>query len=139
MSTTIVYSGGCLSWSSNHRSIPFRHFGTVSSVSEKGCSVAKAAGPDSSEKGTLNEENESFSLQLGRRSALFSAVSLASSAAAFGFPGGSLAVVKQGLLAGRVPGLSEPDEQGEFLIISLDHFYVKEAYIYYIQMVNPKH
>lgn len=29
-----------------------------------------------------------------------------------GFAGEGLAVVKQGLLAGRIPGLSEPDEQG---------------------------
>ncbi|KAI3896796.1 hypothetical protein MKW98_009649, partial [Papaver atlanticum] len=28
------------------------------------------------------------------------------------FPSDGLAVIKQGLLAGRVPGLSDPDEQG---------------------------
>ncbi|PNX76556.1 psbP domain-containing protein 4 chloroplastic-like, partial [Trifolium pratense] len=39
------------------------------------------------------------------RTVLVSGVSL------LGFPGVSLAVVKQGLLAGRIPGLSEPDEQ----------------------------
>lgn len=46
-----------------------------------------------------------------RRSVLVSGASLISSAV-LGFPADGLAVVKQGLLAGRVPGLSEPDEQG---------------------------
>ncbi|CAO2826242.1 unnamed protein product [Amaranthus hypochondriacus] len=35
-----------------------------------------------------------------------------SSFTALGFPSNALALVKQGPLAGRVPGLSEPDEQG---------------------------
>ncbi|KAK7856497.1 psbp domain-containing protein 4 [Quercus suber] len=46
-----------------------------------------------------------------RRSVLVSGVSLISSAG-LGSPREGLAVVKQGLLAGRIPGLSEPDEQG---------------------------
>lgn len=33
-----------------------------------------------------------------------------------GFPGEGLATVKQGLLAGRIPGLSEPDENGWSII-----------------------
>jgi hypothetical protein len=37
---------------------------------------------------------------------------LVSSTTALAFPREGLAVVKQGLLAGRVPGLSEPDEEG---------------------------
>ncbi|GJU22516.1 PsbP domain-containing protein 4, chloroplastic isoform X1 [Tanacetum coccineum] len=48
---------------------------------------------------------------LGRRTALVSGVSLVSSTM-LGFPKEGLAVVKQGLLAGRIPGLSEPNEQG---------------------------
>lgn len=48
-----------------------------------------------------------------RRSVLLSGASLISSTI-LGFPGDGLAVVKQGLLAGRIPGLSEPDEQGWF-------------------------
>lgn len=48
---------------------------------------------------------------LHRRSILVSGFTLTSSAV-FGFAKDGLAVVKQGLLAGRVPGLSEPDEQG---------------------------
>ncbi|GFP80219.1 psbp domain-containing protein 4 chloroplastic [Phtheirospermum japonicum] len=54
-------------------------------------------------------KNEDF---LNRRGVLSSGLALVSSTA-FGLSGGDgLAVVKQGLLAGRVPGLSEPDEQG---------------------------
>lgn len=56
-------------------------------------------------------ESEKFSsLLVTRRTVLASGVSL------LGFPGESLAVVKQGLLAGRIPGLSEPDEQGSFTL-----------------------
>lgn len=50
---------------------------------------------------------------LGRRCALLaSGLSLVSAGLALGFPGDGLAVT-QGLLAGRIPGLSEPDENGE--------------------------
>ncbi|XP_031395152.1 psbP domain-containing protein 4, chloroplastic isoform X2 [Punica granatum] len=49
---------------------------------------------------------------LPRRSALVSGLSLASSTMLGLFSGEAEGVVKQGLLAGRVPGLSEPDEQG---------------------------
>ncbi|CAJ1974320.1 unnamed protein product [Sphenostylis stenocarpa] len=53
------------------------------------------------------EKSEKCStLLVSRRTVLTFGVSL------LGFPGESLAVVKQGLLAGRIPGLSEPDEQG---------------------------
>jgi len=56
-------------------------------------------------------ESEKFSsLLVTRRTVLASGVSL------LGFPGESLAVVTQGLLAGRIPGLSEPDEQGSFTL-----------------------
>uniref|UniRef100_A0A0F7GXK7 Photosystem II reaction center PsbP family protein n=1 Tax=Erodium gruinum TaxID=337380 RepID=A0A0F7GXK7_9ROSI len=48
---------------------------------------------------------------LKRRTALVSGISLISSTV-LGFPGDGLGVVKQGLVAGRIPGLSEPDEQG---------------------------
>lgn len=51
---------------------------------------------------------------LKRRSVVLQSglIPLVSSLTAIGFPGPSFAVVKQGPLAGRVPGLSEPDEQG---------------------------
>ena len=48
---------------------------------------------------------------LGRRSALVSGLSLASGLV-LGLPREGLAAVKQGLLAGRIPGLSDPDENG---------------------------
>ncbi|XP_061348124.1 psbP domain-containing protein 4, chloroplastic [Gastrolobium bilobum] len=55
----------------------------------------------------ISRESENCStLLVNRRTVLASGVSL------LGFPGESLAVVKQGPLAGRIPGLSEPDEQG---------------------------
>lgn len=56
-----------------------------------------------------NGETESGGLN--RRSAIVSGVSLLTTAS-LGFPRDGLAVLKQGLLAGRIPGLSEPDEQG---------------------------
>lgn len=53
-----------------------------------------------------NEESQRCStLSLVNRRAV-----LASGVCLLGFPGESFAVVKQGLLAGRIPGLSEPDE-----------------------------
>ena len=63
----------------------------------------------SSSKGANFGDGESEKLStslLNRRTVLISAVSL------LGFPTTSLAEVKQGLLAGRIPGLSEPNEQG---------------------------
>jgi len=66
-----------------------------------------------SKDGSINEERDKCSsLLVNRRAVLASGVSL------LGFPGVSLAVVKQGLLAGRIPGLSEPDEQG---LLTLHH------------------
>jgi hypothetical protein len=60
---------------------------------------------------SINEESDKCSsLLVNRRAVLASGVSL------LGFPGVSLAVVKQGLLAGRIPGLSEPDEQGSLTL-----------------------
>lgn len=113
MSSSIVSTTRCcLSWtSSNHRSIPSRHLVTIS-ASEKGDSISRRiSAADSSEKVKRVEESERLCLTLGRRSAMVSGFSLVTSATV-GFPGDCLAVVKQGLLAGRVPGLSEPDEQG---------------------------
>jgi hypothetical protein len=69
---------------------------------------------------SINEESDKCSsLLVNRRTVLASGVSL------LGFPGVSLAVVKQGLLAGRIPGLSEPDEQG---LLTLHH----QRYIFFL-------
>nr|XP_043606004.1 psbP domain-containing protein 4, chloroplastic [Erigeron canadensis] len=72
----------------------------VSASCSQGRVSATKNDADSEEKGCL-----------GRRIALVSGVSLVSSAM-LGSPKEGLAVVKQGLLAGRIPGLSEPNEQG---------------------------
>lgn len=48
---------------------------------------------------------------LNRRSLLLSGVPVISTLSALALPEQGMAVVKQGLLAGRIPGLSEPDEQ----------------------------
>ncbi|KAJ4883972.1 hypothetical protein Rs2_34065 [Raphanus sativus] len=60
-----------------------------------------------------SSEDEWSAKVLSRRSVLatVSGLSLVSSTS-LAFPGEGLAVVKQGLLAGRVPGLSEPDDEG---------------------------
>ncbi|XP_065880699.1 psbP domain-containing protein 4, chloroplastic isoform X1 [Euphorbia lathyris] len=60
--------------------------------------------------GLVEGENEKFS---ERRWVLVSGISLVSSAVLrFPIEGLAMAAVKQGPLAGRIPGLSEPDEQG---------------------------
>ncbi|RAL53866.1 hypothetical protein DM860_004337 [Cuscuta australis] len=58
--------------------------------------------------GEAEQESKRKGFDLRRRSLLVSGFS---SALLLGFSEQALAVVKQGLLAGRVPGLSEPDEQ----------------------------
>jgi len=65
-----------------------------------------------------NINRESEKLLVNRRTVLASGISL------LGFPRESLAVVKQNLLAGRIPGLSEPDEQGLSLCLNLIRDYV---------------
>uniref|UniRef100_A0A0F7GYS2 Photosystem II reaction center PsbP family protein n=1 Tax=Francoa sonchifolia TaxID=23250 RepID=A0A0F7GYS2_9ROSI len=66
---------------------------------------------DARESGLIEGEMEKICGVWKRRTVLVSGGSLISSAV-LGFPGEGFAVVKQGFLAGRVPGLSEPDEQG---------------------------
>jgi hypothetical protein len=68
---------------------------------------------ESRKNGFLDGENEKSAWFLKRRSVLVSGVSLVSTSV-LGSAGEGLAVVKQGLLAGRIPGLSEPDDQGRF-------------------------
>lgn len=77
---------------------------------ENGISTAKVI-PDSGESKVVDGGIEKWSGLMKRRSVLVSGVSLISSTC-LGSPREGLAVVKQGLLAGRIPGLSEPDEQG---------------------------
>lgn len=97
----------CHRWKSNrHQIIPSQY------SQAKGHSRIRAAAFDR-ENESVCEKSEEVSSMLNRRAAILSfGVSLLSSAAFGIIPGEGLAVVKQGLLAGRVPGLSEPDEQG---------------------------
>ena len=69
-----------------------------------------AIGPDEQ---VFQSSGDSFS----RRAALFSSLSLISSAN-LAFPGEGLAI-NRGLLAGRIPGLSDPDESGSSHLFSL--------------------
>lgn len=85
---------------------------TVSSLCWRNCLPSQ-------EKLHSKTQNVEFGGVINRREAVASGIALLSSAAAFGFPGDGLAVVKQGLLAGRIPGLSEPDEQGYSLNINI--------------------
>lgn len=101
--STILYTSCCLSRSNNQKIVAYKD-SVANSASEKGCSIAKAGTPSTETAG------ERPFPAVTRRSAVASAMSLVSTA--FAFSGVGLAAVKQGLLAGRIPGLSEPDEQG---------------------------
>ncbi|VFQ89191.1 unnamed protein product [Cuscuta campestris] len=98
---------GCFS-STNHRNHiiinPFRTFLPHSSSSSSYRKRVYANG-----SGEAEQESKRKGFDLRRRSLLISGFS---SSLLLGFSEQALAVVKQGLLAGRVPGLSEPDEQG---------------------------
>ncbi|CAI0625425.1 unnamed protein product [Linum tenue] len=89
----------CSGSSFPRQSIPRRHL------------VAKATPDDSHESSNFKDGklDDGF---LTRRSVVGYGVSLLSSSTVLGVTGEGMAVVKQGLLAGRVPGLSDPDEQG---------------------------
>lgn len=75
------------------------------------------------------QRDERCATALSRRSVLASGFSLVSSTALV-FPGDGLAVVKQGLLAGRVPGLSEPDDEGSFHSV-LDSYMILSCSVSY--------
>ncbi|KAJ4965565.1 hypothetical protein NE237_017414 [Protea cynaroides] len=79
----------------------------VQSFPGKKISRPKAA-VDSKGNGFVDDDTGELSSFFTRRSAMVSLVSAAVST----FPGDGLAVVKQGLLAGRIPGLSDPDDKG---------------------------
>ncbi|KAL8139524.1 hypothetical protein V2J09_005545 [Rumex salicifolius] len=70
-----------------------------------------AAQYDQGEDKISSEKDKKLS-GLNRRSILLSGVPVISTLSALAMPEQSLAVIKQGPLAGRIPGLSEPDEQG---------------------------
>ncbi|KAJ8771704.1 hypothetical protein K2173_026881 [Erythroxylum novogranatense] len=97
------------SWSCHHNPV-IPHYYRHSLKESRISTPNPKAAANSRETYVLNGEDEKSGF-LHRRSILISGISLASTGD-FGFPGEGLAVVKQGLLAGRVPGLSEPDEKG---------------------------
>ncbi|KAK4352578.1 hypothetical protein RND71_028096 [Anisodus tanguticus] len=106
---TFVYSSSCISWKNNlSRQVNTSHHVVPRGVPEKGCSRIKAAAC-SKEDIRVTQDCKKSAGSLNRRLAIVSGASLISSV--LFFPGEGSAVVKQGLLAGRVPGLSEPDEE----------------------------
>ena len=109
---TTLFTSCSFSWRYKQQIFPSRHLLAQSSL-ENGISRAKVIA-DSGESKLVDGEIEKWSGLMKRRSVFVSGVSLISSAV-LGSPRDGLAVVKQGLLAGRIPGLSDPDEQGWFL------------------------
>ncbi|KAI9077568.1 hypothetical protein K1719_040500 [Acacia pycnantha] len=106
MATALFINCG-FSWSSSKHmpTHPSSHSVCCSSPENEALRTRAASGSKGAD--FVNGESEKRStLMLNRRTTLASAVSV------LGFPRDSLAAVKQGLLAGRIPGLSEPDEQG---------------------------
>lgn len=106
---TVLFTSCSFSCTYQPQAIPSRSLLVQSSLEHGACRAKSEA--SSRESDAPNGEAEKFSGILKRRSVVLSGASLVSSAV-LGFPGEGLAVVKQGLLAGRIPGLSEPDEQG---------------------------
>ncbi|KAG5530329.1 hypothetical protein RHGRI_025314 [Rhododendron griersonianum] len=121
MGTTPSFTSCCSLWAYRRHIIPScnnRHVVVAYSLSPRCPPTTKASASTSAlrENGHVDEEFRNLNgFDLKRRQLallLVSGVSLISSSAILGFPEEGLAVVKQGPLAGRIPGLSEPDEQG---------------------------
>ncbi|KAF8026509.1 hypothetical protein BT93_F3100 [Corymbia citriodora subsp. variegata] len=111
MGTTLISS--CrLPWKFNLQTPPPLHIVCHYPVGDRRLRV-KANGY-LTETGLAGEEEDGFAGNggLSRRLALVSAACLVSSTGALGFSGEGVAAVKQGSVAGRIPGLSEPDEKG---------------------------
>ncbi|KAL8125245.1 psbP domain-containing protein 4, chloroplastic [Apium graveolens] len=102
---TMMFSGSCFSLKCN-KIIGQSQYAGKGLSRTKACAAAAAANSEHAKQ----ESDQNVGL-LKRRLALVSGASLVSSAV-LSFPKEGLAVVKQGLLAGRIPGLSEADEQG---------------------------
>lgn len=125
------------SWSNNHLALirpSYQRF--VHSTIQKGQSKIRVTAEHPRENCHVHGETEKAAGYLQRRLLLVSGFTLTSSAV-LGFAKDGLAVVKQGLLAGRVPGLSEPDEQGWFFQrarISHSFFISDISYCYSISL-----
>lgn len=107
-STTMCY-GSCLASkvSSNRLQANSPAIGTSSSSTMVVASSRIGGG-----KSYETRDDKLSGLPLCRRSLVLSGIPLVSSLIGLEFPPKVAAVVKQSLLAGRVPGLSEPDEEG---------------------------
>lgn len=105
-----VCNGSCFP-RKTYRQVHFAHSFILHSSNEMGSPRMKA-NQKLDEIGAVGEEADRVLGLLNRRSLLASGASLVSSVTALGLPRQSFGVVKQGPLAGRVPGLSEPNEQG---------------------------
>ncbi|KAK6246343.1 hypothetical protein SCA6_009433 [Theobroma cacao] len=108
MGTTLFTGCSSFSWKCRQQVAP--SCSLAQSSPENGVSSVKAVPGSRGIALADKEKEESWEILSRRRSILVSGISLASSSV-LGFPGEGLAVVKQGLLAGRIPGLSEPDDQ----------------------------
>ncbi|KAG8389794.1 hypothetical protein BUALT_Bualt01G0015500 [Buddleja alternifolia] len=108
---TLLHCISSLSWKNNPQNIiyPSQYIATQSAQEKVNSSRIRASAENSCAADVTKDE---FPELINRRAAIVCGLSLVSSPVLIGFPGDGLAVVKQGLLAGRIPGLSEPDEQG---------------------------
>uniref|UniRef100_A0A7C9D569 PsbP C-terminal domain-containing protein n=1 Tax=Opuntia streptacantha TaxID=393608 RepID=A0A7C9D569_OPUST len=105
MASTICSSSSCFAWKTSRQKCLLTNC-------QKSLCVHSSLG---SAETSIDDSAEKLDSGLLKRRSLIlqsGVVPLLSSLAAFEFPAPGLAVVKQGLLAGRVPGLSEPDEEG---------------------------
>ena len=123
MASTICSSSSCFAWKTNRQK-------SLLTNCQKSLCVHSSLG---SAETSIDDSTEKLDSGLLKRRSLIlqsGVVPLLSSLAAFEFPAPGLAVVKQGLLAGRVPGLSEPDEEGQLLFLAQHIFHG------YIQFIN---
>ncbi|XP_075479688.1 psbP domain-containing protein 4, chloroplastic [Primulina tabacum] len=106
---TIIQTTCCLSWKNNHQhNILSLGTGKVPSRTIKETTDSTST----NNTGLDFAKHEELRGLFGRRVTVVSGVVSLVSSAALGFAGEGLGVVKQGLLAGRIPGLSEPDKNG---------------------------
>ncbi|KAL9245106.1 hypothetical protein vseg_018794 [Gypsophila vaccaria] len=109
MAFTVCSSSSCFAWKTNRYQGCPNHDDNTPRFFVRSTTSSSA---ETSSEGDVPERVPSGLLK--RRSVVLQAgvVPVVSTLTAVGFPVKGLAVVKQGLLAGRVPGLSEADEQG---------------------------
>ncbi|KAH9604953.1 hypothetical protein KSS87_009067 [Heliosperma pusillum] len=106
MASTICSSSSWFSWKNRRQQGLYNHNQNTQSF------IVHASLSSESETSSFEGDvSEKFASGLVKRRTVV-VLPLVSTMTVLGFPGQGLGVVKQGLLAGRVPGLSEPDQQG---------------------------